>query len=130
MVRRHGVGLIVVDYLQIIDAPADNERERLTIISNGLRTLAKEGVPVLAISQLSRPKDVNARPTKYSLKESGSLEADAHVVLLIYRPVDDEGENSASQSSEGEILIAKQRSGPVGSEPVRFDEKLLVFTER
>jgi replicative DNA helicase len=127
MVRRHRVGLILVDYLQIIDAPGDNERERLTKISNALRALAKEGVPVLALSQLSRPKDPNARPNKYSLKESGSLEADAHVVLLIYRPTDEEG---GSQSAEGEILIAKQRSGPVGSEPVTFDSRMLVFTER
>lgn len=127
MVRRHGVGLIVVDYLQIVDAPGDNERERLTKISNALRALAKQGVPVLALSQLSRPKDPNARPNKYSLKESGSLEADAHVVLLIYRPTDDEG---GSQSEDGEILIAKQRSGPVGSEAVKFDSKMLVFTER
>ena len=127
MVRRHRVGLIVVDYLQIIDAPGENERERLTKISNGLRALAKEGCPVLALSQLSRPKDPNTRPNKYSLKESGSLEADAHLVLLIYRLTDEEG---GSQSAEGEILIAKQRSGPVGSEPVKFDSKMLVFTER
>jgi replicative DNA helicase len=127
MVRRHRVGLIVVDYLQVIDAPGENERERLTKISNALRALAKEGVPVLALSQLSRPKDPNARPNKYSLKESGSLEADAHLVLLIYRPTDDEG---GCQSAEGDILIAKQRSGPVGSEPVRFDPAMLVFRER
>jgi replicative DNA helicase len=127
MVRRHRVGLIVVDYLQIVDAPGDNERERLTKISNALRALAKEGVPVLALSQLSRPKDPNARPNKYSLKESGSLEADAHLVLLIYRPTDEEG---GSQSADGEILIAKQRSGPVGSEPVKFESTMLVFTER
>ena len=127
MVRRHRVGLILVDYLQIIDAPGDNERERLTKISNALRALAKEGVPVLALSQLSRPKDPNARPNKYSLKESGSLEADAHVVLLIYRSTDEEG---GSQSVEGEIQIAKQRSGPVGSEPVKFDSSMLSFTER
>jgi replicative DNA helicase len=128
MVRRYRIGLIVVDYLQIIDAPGDNERERLTKISNGLRALAKEGVPVLALSQLSRPSDrrkQDERPTKYSLKESGSLEADAHVVLLIYRPSDQDG----SPSAEGEVLIAKQRSGPTGSQPVKFDENLLVFTE-
>ncbi len=129
MIRQEKIRLLVVDYAQLISAPARDERERLTKISNALRALAKDtGVPVIVISQLSRPKDGNrnARPNKYHLKESGSLENDAHVILLIYRPVDERGQ----ATGEDELIIDKQRSGPVGSESVHFDRKTLRFFER
>jgi len=75
------MSMIVVDYLQIVDAPGKDERLRLTRISTGLRRLAKsEGVGVLGISQMPRPQDrsMNKRPTKFDLKESGSLENDSN----------------------------------------------------
>jgi len=71
MVRQHGIRLIAVDYLQLISAVAQNERERITKVSNSLRTLAKDtGVPVLAISQLARPRDgdENAQPKQVQLE--------------------------------------------------------------
>ena len=129
MIRQEKIRLLIVDYLQLVSAPAKDERERLTKISNQLRALAKEtGVPIVAISQLNRPRDgnQNARPNKFSLKESGNLENDAHVILLTYRPVDDYGQ----PTGEDELIIAKQRHGPVSNERVFFEPKTLTFHER
>ena len=123
------LGLIVVDYVQLISANAPNERERITKISGQIRALAKDsGVPVLAVSQLSRPKDrnQNEHPNKFSMKESGSLENDANTILLIYRPMDEFGR----PSGDDEIVIAKQRHGPVSNELVRFDSSTMTFFER
>jgi replicative DNA helicase len=129
LIRQEKLGLLIVDYMQQIDAIAPNERERLTKISNQIRALAKDtGVPVVAVSQLNRPKDRNhnERPNKFSMKESGSLENDAHTVLLIYRPMDDFGR----PTGDDEIIIAKQRHGPVSNEAVRFDSRTMTFVER
>ena len=129
MIRQEKIRLLIVDYVQLVSAPAKDERERLTKISNQLRALAKEtGVPIVAISQLNRPRDgnQNARPNKFSLKESGNLENDAHVILLTYRPVDEYG----APTGEDELIIAKQRHGPVSHERVVFDPKTLTFHER
>jgi replicative DNA helicase len=128
-IRQHKVRLICVDYLQLVSCAARDERERLTKVSNALRVLAKTtGVPVLAVSQLSRPRDgdANRRPNRFSLKESGSLENDAHLILLTYRPT-----NQFDQpTGEDELIIAKQRHGPVGSEPMYFKPETLKFYER
>jgi replicative DNA helicase len=129
MIRQHRVKLLVVDYVQLISAVAQNDRKRITKVSNSLRTLAKDtGVPVLAISQLARPRDgdENARPNKHSLKESGALENDSHTIVLIYRPKEHNGEHSG----EDELIIAKQRNGMTGSEPVYFDPRTLTFRLR
>jgi replicative DNA helicase len=129
LIRREKLGLLVVDYVQQISAVAPNERERITKISNQIRALAKDtGVPILAVSQLNRPKDrnPNERPNKFSMKESGSLENDANTILLIYRPVDDLGRPTGND----EIVIAKQRHGPVSNERLHFDSKTLTFHER
>jgi replicative DNA helicase len=118
-IRQHKVRLICVDYVQLISCPARDERERITKVSNALRLLAKTtGVPVLAVSQLSRPRDgnQNTRPNRFSLKESGSLENDAHVILLTYRPTS----QLDQPTGEDELIIAKQRHGPVGIETVYF----------
>lgn len=129
LIRQEKLGLLVVDHVQLVSAVAPNERERITKISGQIRALAKDtGVPVLALSQLSRPKDKNPneRPNKFSMKESGSLENDANTILLIYRPADDFGR----PSGEDEILIAKQRHGPVSNEKVFFESKTMTFFER
>jgi replicative DNA helicase len=129
LIRQEKVRLLLVDYVQIISAVARDEKERLTKISNALRALAKEtGVAIVAISQLSRPKDgnPNSRPNKFHLKESGSMENDSHVILLTYRPVDEFG----NPTCEDELIIAKQRHGPVSNERVFFDSKTLTFFAR
>lgn len=128
-IRNRGIKLICVDYVQLISCSARDERERITKVSNALRTLAKStGVPVLAISQLSRPRDgnQNARPNRFSLKESGSLENDAHVIVLTYRPTD----KYDQPTGEDELIVAKQRHGPVGIEQVSFQPESLKFFER
>ena len=129
LIRQEKLGLLVVDYVQLISANAPNERERITKISGQIRALAKDtGVPILAVSQLNRPKDrnQNERPNKFSMKESGSLENDANTILLIYRPMDDFGR----PTGDDEIVIAKQRHGPVSNETVTFDSRTMTFFER
>jgi replicative DNA helicase len=126
LIRQEKVQLLIVDYMQYVLAPARDEKELLTKVSNALRALAKDtGVPVVAISQLSRPKDgsLNARPNKFHLKESGSQENDSHVVILTYRPVDEFG----NPTGDDELIIAKQRHGSVSNERVSFDPKTLTF---
>jgi replicative DNA helicase len=129
LIRQEKLGLLIVDYVQQISAVAPNERERITKISGQIRALAKDtGVPIVAVSQLNRPQQRNAneRPNKFSMKESGSLENDSHTILLIYRPSDQFGR----PTGEDEIIIAKQRHGPVGNEAVRFDSRTMTFFER
>ena len=125
-VRRHGIKLIVVDYLQLLRGPEREIRERVSNAANQLRQLAKETqVPVLALSQLRRPANLNDRPTMIDLKESGDIEAHAHTVLLLYQPMD----NTPPKRLD-EIIIGKQRNGPLGTVPVVFDTRTLVFKER
>jgi replicative DNA helicase len=128
-IRRYGVKLIVVDYLQLLNAPGKEMRDRVTEASNALRLIPKtEGVPVVALSQLARPRDrnENSRPIMVELKESGSIEAHAHVVLLLYRPKNSQGQ----WNGEDEIIIAKQREGLVSWVAVTLQPEHLRFVER
>jgi len=100
----------------------------MTKVSQALQGLAKDtGVPIIALSQLSRPRDGNEnnRPVKYSLKESGSLENDPDVIVLIYRPVDER----KMKTNEDELIIEKQRNGLPSIEKVIF-RPWLRFHER
>ena len=93
-IKRDRVRIVVVDYLRLIEGPGKELRERIAAVTNSLRELAKaENVAVLALSQLSRPRDgnVNSEPTMLSLKESGDIEAHAHTVILSHMPLDDQG---------------------------------------
>ena len=128
-IRRHQVALIVVDYLQIVQAPGRDIKDQVSYTAKALRAFAKsENVAVVQLSQLSRPKgkDINARPSMIDLKETGSIEETSHVVLLPYMPLNDEGKFAAEQ----ELIIGKSRNGSVGSLPVEFDTKRLQFRER
>jgi len=128
-IRRYGVRLIVVDYLRLVDAPGRDLRERVGIIADSLRQLAKsEQVSVVLLSQLKRPDGgINARPSMLDLKESGDIEAHSHVVLLPYLPVSDDG---STLPEEQLLIVGKNRNGVIGSLPVYFDEKRLQFLER
>ncbi|MEI6412719.1 MAG: replicative DNA helicase [Pseudomonadota bacterium] len=124
VMREQGdLALIVIDYLQLMEAPGehDNEVSKLTIISRSLKALAKElHVPVIALSQLSRKPDdrANRRPVMSDLRGSGSIEQDADVVVFIYR---DEVYNEKSPDKGiAEIIIGKQRNGPIGTTKLTF----------
>lgn len=128
----HGLGLIIVDYLQLM-APrhkTDNIVQQMTEISRSLKGLAKElDVPVLALSQLSRALESrpNKRPKLHDLRDSGSIEQDADVVMFIYRD-DKYKENQDACDNIAEILIEKHRNGPTGIAKLYFDPKMVTFS--
>lgn len=128
----YGLGLIIVDYLQLIRprGNSDNPVQQITEISRSLKALAKElNVPVLALSQLSRA--VEQRPSKIprlsDLRDSGSIEQDADVVLFIHR--EEERDNPNKKKNEAQIIIAKHRNGPVGAAKLYFDEQRAAFAD-
>jgi replicative DNA helicase len=135
-IRRPSLALIVVDYLQLMDA-ARQDRSRVqevSEISRGLKQIAVElGVPVLALSQLSRRVEErhDKRPMLADLRESGSIEQDADVVLFLYR---DEYYNPETAEEDGtvglaEVNIAKQRNGPTGTVKLSFVKRYARFSE-
>lgn len=128
LIRKEKIELLVVDYIQKMRAPGKDERTQITKISEAFRALAKDsGVPTLLLSQLSRPDQANRnkRPTKFDLKESGSLENDANVVLLIHRYLDELNR----PVRKDEIIVDKQRSGEFSIELVTLNSTMR-FEER
>ena len=147
--RQHGLGLLVVDYLQLITGSArrnDGRVQEITEISQGLKALAKElQVPVIALSQLSRQVESrdDKRPQLADLRESGSIEQDADVVLFVFR---EKYYLSRAEPREGteehmkwfarleevgdtaEVIIGKQRHGPIGKVDLHFEEKFTKFS--
>lgn len=128
----HGLGLLVVDYLQLIRprTNSDNMVAQVTEISRSLKALARElKVPVLALSQLSRAVDQrdNKVPRLSDLRESGSIEQDADVVMFIYRKDRDFLETPPEEQNIAQINIAKHRNGALGSVNLRFDPERVSF---
>lgn len=122
--------LIVVDYLQLMggDFRSENRVQEVSYISRNLKALARElNVPVLAAAQLSRAVEQRAdkRPVLSDLRESGSLEQDADIVMFIYRP--DQYEKDTAKQNIAEIIVAKHRNGPVGSVELIFRSALAKF---
>jgi replicative DNA helicase len=137
----HDLGLIIVDYLQLMTGPAgvENRQQEVSQISRGLKALAKElGVPVVALSQLSRAPeqrtgDDKGRPQLSDLRESGAIEQDADVIMFIFRQEvyaeRDENGRLKDPSIEGraEIIIGKQRNGPIGSARLFYHKQYTRF---
>ena len=132
------LGLIVIDYLQLIEGTGREDRmQQISSISRGLKILAKElNVPIISLSQLSRAVEsrTDKRPMLSDLRESGSIEQDADIVMFIYRDEyyknanedEDEAEKAANKG-EAEIIIAKHRNGPVGTVKLLFQSNITKF---
>lgn len=130
MHQQHGVKLFIIDYLQLLHSTArraDNRQQEIADISNGVKSLAKElKVPVIVLSQLNREmeKDKNRKPRMSDLRESGSIEQDADLVALLYKPnVSDDEDGGPTPDQEAvpvNLLIAKQRNGPTGDVYLTF----------
>jgi replicative DNA helicase len=130
----HGLDLLVVDYVQLIQPLTNSENtvQQFTEISHGIKALARElNIPVLAISQLNR--QVDAREIKIprlsDLRETGSWEQDADVVLLIYRKDRDKLEPSLEEEGLASVIIAKHRNGPLGTVDFKFDSDKVTFRQ-
>ncbi|MCX6601210.1 MAG: replicative DNA helicase [bacterium] len=141
----HKIGMIVVDYLQLIMPPqmADNQQQWVAFLSASLKSLAKElGIPILCLSQLSRAPETRGgdrRPMLSDLRDSGAIEQDADIVMFVYRPEIYKEFIKAKQYEiagrkydiEGlaEIIVAKNRNGPTGSVALAFVGKYTMFAD-
>jgi replicative DNA helicase len=132
--HEYGMDLIVIDYLQLMQGgrsrlTEQNRQQEISEISRSLKALAREmDVPILALSQLSRNVEMRAekKPQLSDLRESGSLEQDADIVMFLYR---DEYYNRDDTSNENiaELIIAKNRNGPTTSIRLQFQKEILRF---
>ena len=148
MVRKHNLSCVIIDYLQLIRGIGNVESrvQEVSQITQGLKAIAKEfNIPVMALSQLSRAVEQreDKRPQLSDLRESGSIEQDADVVAFIYRdsyylerqrPSEEESEKfhlwkqkMQEVANRSEVIIAKQRNGPVGSIDLFFDAEFTRF---
>jgi len=129
--REHGLGLIVIDYLQLMmptnSRGSDSTVQQVTEISRSLKILAREmDVPVLALSQLSRAVEQRGgKPRLSDLRDSGSIEQDADVVMFIHR--EDKQKENSDRPNIAEILVEKHRNGPVGKVDLYYDDKRTTF---
>jgi len=126
-----GLDMIIIDYLQLMSGRrTENRVQEISEISRGLKGLARElNVPVVALSQLSRAVESRAdhRPMLSDLRESGSIEQDADIVLFIYR--EDKYDDESEKKGIAEIIVAKHRNGPVGSVNLRFFDRTARFAD-
>ncbi len=132
--RAEGLDLVIVDYIQLMQVPGMNVKENraneVAEISRSLKAMAKElKVPVIALSQLNRSvaKRDNKRPVMSDLRESGAIEQDADVILFIYR--DDYYDRESEEAGKAEIIIGKQRNGPIGKVEVAFLKEITRFED-
>ena len=149
--RKHGTGVIIVDYLQLMAGSGrsrENRVQEVTEITSGLKSLAKElQVPIIALSQLNRAVEGRdeKRPQLADLRDSGSIEQDADIVLFVYREeyyvertqpdLSNHAKHADWQQSmqrvagKAEVIIGKQRHGPTGIVPMAFNSQLMRFDD-
>jgi replicative DNA helicase len=139
LVRQHDVKVIVIDYLQLLTAPAQGKESRqveVSAISRGIKALARElNVPIICLSQLNRASEQREgnRPRMSDLRESGSIEQDADVIMLLHREeyyhVQDPSwaEENPDKLGVAELIVAKQRNGPVGVVSLTWDNRTTRF---
>ncbi len=131
----HPLGLIIVDYLQLMrgSGRSDSREQEISEISRSLKGLAKElGIPIVALSQLNRKVEETSdrRPVMANLRESGAIEQDADVIAFVYREAAYNRELSDEQEAEAEIIVGKQRNGPTGTVYVTFLKEYMRFVDR
>jgi len=138
---QHGLDLVLVDYLQLLNCPgSENRQQEISSIARSLKSLARElDVPVVALAQLSRQVENRdpPRPQLSDLRESGSIEQDADVVMMLYRPEYysqqrgvEEGQEDESLRGLAEVIVAKHRNGPTGSAKLQFFQNYTRFENR
>lgn len=129
--RQHGLSLVVVDYMQLMQGSnRENRQQEIAEISRGLKNLARElDVPIIAVSQLNRNLEAreDKRPRLGDLRESGSLEQDADVVMFIYR--DEYYNESSEKRGIAEVMIAKHRAGSTGTVEMTFMPEFTKFSD-
>ncbi|NLW49390.1 MAG: replicative DNA helicase [Candidatus Brocadiaceae bacterium] len=134
LAHRHRIELIAVDYLQLLSANKGHENRATEVaeISQGLKALARElRVPLIAVAQLSRRvEQEQRRPRLSDLRESGAIEQDADVVLMLHRPQEAGEEIDDVAGNEADLIIGKQRNGPIGQARLIFQKRFLRFESR
>jgi replicative DNA helicase len=129
---QHDIKLIMIDYMQLMDNPGPESRQQqISEISRGIKAVARElNIPVVALSQLNRQTEGREghRPRMSDLRESGSIEQDADVVMLLHRE-DYYRQNEPDFIPENiaEVIVAKQRNGPTGTVKLTFDNRTTTF---
>jgi replicative DNA helicase len=141
MWRSHGIGAIVIDYLQLMSAPAaqrEGRQQEVSLISRQVKALARElNVPVICLAQLNRGAEQREghRPRMADLRESGSIEQDADVIILLHREEyyhrnnPEWAESHPDRVGVAELIIAKQRNGPTGTVELTWDSSITRFVE-
>jgi replicative DNA helicase len=134
LLRQTEIGLVIIDYLQLMENsknPTNNRVQELSEITRSLKNLAREfNIPIIALSQLSRNVDnrIDQKPILSDLRESGSIEQDADLVLMLYRSKTT-NLNQKNQGLVTELILAKQRNGPIGTIKLNFEENQTKFSE-
>jgi replicative DNA helicase len=130
--QRHDLKFVIVDYLQLMSSPkrVENRQQEVSDLSRSLKLLAKElEVPVVALSQLNRGPEqrTDKKPMLSDLRESGSIEQDSDVVILLHR--EDVYERESPRAGEADLIVAKHRNGPVATVTVAFQGHYSRFVE-
>lgn len=134
MKQMYDINFLVIDYLQLLhsesDQAKDNRQNEVAEISRGIKALAKElDIPILVLAQLNRKsEESNAEPALHNLRESGAIEQDADVVLMLHRPKPD-ADAPPSHLFDYKLIIAKQRSGPTDTVPIKFNSQYTRFED-